>query len=633
MELIAIIVFALACMLIAPKLISIKDERKKYFFDSVFLYGGSIVIIFVCILTSFVFIEDDETGHMFKIYTGGNLKYGSIIAVDGEKGPQAEILPPGFHFRPFLNILYDIKVMDVIEIPSGKYGFLMARDGQPLRPDQTFADAFISGETSQRLYDAAYFLKNGGQKGPQTSVLTPGKHRLNKYLWDVTFKAVTEIPKGFVGVIKSNVHSRVDFGNLKTDRPRDCSPISKEGIIGVELEVPLVPVGCIGIWERALNPGKYYINRSAYHVTLIDTRVQTWEYRGGFSRRRIDLTVDQQGRISQSEHVEYVKVPSKAVDEAVFLKIEGWTVAQQLRVLVQVTPRLAPFVIASVGGLKEVENRIMSPSVQSIVRNVAGGFISYTVPVLDKYGEEILDETGNPKTRIIHRRTQVLDVIERRAELEANIEETIKVEGVKAGVDIKEVRLLEPDLPPELLVARKREQLAQQLAKSYNQERLAQDERIKTERARATADKQPNLVEAEIEVKRSEQFAIARLNEGKGERDKLSLIATGQKEQAQVLGEDRVVELRKFEVIVSRIFDLFENHPDILTTGLTNAHKFVPDRVFSLGGEQGNHDLAAAAGILGDFLGGSRPNQSDRDGNLTRAEQQRRDREEFPIEP
>ena len=119
---------------------------------------------------------------------------------------------------------------------------------------------------------------------------------------------------------------------------------------------------------------------------------------------------------------------------------------------------------------------------------------------------------------------------------------------------------------------------------------------------RATADQQQNLVEAQIEVKRSEQFAVARRNEGLGERDKLNLIAEGQKSQAQVLGEDRVVELRRFELVVNSLLDFFKENPEVLTAALSNAHKFVPERVFTLGGDGSANNLAGAAAVLGDFL-------------------------------
>ena len=604
----AVIILTVLAVLIAvflPQFISSQDPAKDRILQHVrhTVRGLSfLAAILIAASSSFVYVEKDETGHLDKVYFGGSLKSGEIIATDGEKGPQAEILPPGFHFQPLLTIIYNVKMEPVIEVPPGQYGFLYAKDGAPLRDDQTYADPFPAGDADKMVNDAVYFLKHGGQKGSQTTVLTPGKYRLNHHLWRVELGEVTDIPKGFVGVVKSNVRSRVDFGNLKAEKPSDCSPRTDASSPTGGLSVPLVPVGCIGIWEQALNPGKYYINKKAYTVTLVDTRVQTWEYRGGFTRRAISLAVDQQGRITQREESVHIRVPENAADEAIFLKVEGWTIAQQLRVLVQVTPEHAPFVVASVGGLQEVEDRIMSPAVQSVVRNVAGGMIRVPTQILDEHGGPVLDANGEPEMRTITRRVRVLDVIENRTALEEAIESIIRNEGLKAGVDIKEVRLLEPDLLPELLVARKREQLAQQLAKAYHQERGAQSERIKTEQTRATADQQDKLVEAQIEVQRSEQFAMARRNEGQGERDKLTLIAEGQKTQAEVLGEDRVVELRKFEFVVGRMLDFFESNPNVLTTALNNAHKFVPERVFTMGNGEGANSLTGAAGVLGDFL-------------------------------
>jgi hypothetical protein len=55
-------------------------------------------------------------------------------------------------------------------------------------------------------------------------------------------------------------------------------------------------------------------------------------------------------------------------------------------------------------------------------------------------------------------------------------------------VTIREVRLGEPAIPPELLVAVRREQLATQLARAFVQERAAQDKRVDSEKAKATAD-------------------------------------------------------------------------------------------------------------------------------------------------
>ena len=59
-------------------------------------------------------------------------------------------------------------------------------------------------------------------------------------------------------------------------------------------------------------------------------------------------------------------------------------------------------------------------------------------------------------------------------------------------------------------------------------------------------------------------------------------------------------------MVVNSLLSFFDEHPDVLTAALSNAHKFVPERVFTIGGQGGANNLAGAAGILGDFLGGGR---------------------------
>ena len=243
-------IIAAILVVLGPRFITTTDPARQDLAQAVrqgVRVVGVLLILLIVASTSYVFVGEDETGLRHKIYFGGNLEAGAIIATNGEKGPQADILPPGFHFEPFLNVFYEVDVRQLVEIPEDRYGYIVAVDGRPMRPDQTYADPFAAGATARMVSDATYFLNlGGGQKGPQTSVLTPGKYRMNLYLWDVETFEVTDIPKGFVGVIKSNVYSRVEFGNLKTAAPADCSPTRTEQIGGGELAVPLVPVGCIG---------------------------------------------------------------------------------------------------------------------------------------------------------------------------------------------------------------------------------------------------------------------------------------------------------------------------------------------------------------------------------------------------
>lgn len=562
---------------------------------------GVMIIAFAIASTSYVHIGDGKVGHLFKKYIGSGLPGGRIIAVNGEKGPQSEVLPPGFHLRPLINLTHEVDTeKGEMSIEEGFVGVLSARDGAPLRPGQAFADPFPS-ETGYAMLDAETFLTKGGQRGPQVTVLTPGRYRLNRYLWDVRIEAAQEVSVGFVGVIKSNAHSAVDFGTLTATKPDNCRVIQHAKQDIQRLDAPIVPVGCIGVWQYSLQPGRYYLNPDAYKITQVDTRAQVWTYAGGYTRSIISLTVNSGGEIKQNRSDEKIPVTEKDADKAIFVKVEGWDVPLELRVVAQVSPEKAACVVASVGSLQDVEDRVLTPTIRAIARDVVGGSFVVTEPKLGEDGKPVVDEHGNVILVERVRSTQVLDLINQRPLIEGEMEKRVRPEGEKACIDIREVRLGEPAIPPELLVAVRREQLAGQLQKAFRQEKIAQDERITSEKAKATADQQANLVTAEIEVQRSQQTMLARENEGKGERAKLTEIAAGQREQQSVLGVDATVALRKYELLLDRVFTFADSHPEVITTAVANAHKFVPERVFTLG-DGGTSGLSGPAAILGDLL-------------------------------
>ncbi len=541
--------------------------------------GVALILVGLALLssTSFVFIDGSKVGHLKRIYGYKELPPGRIIALEGQKGPQAQILGPGFHFIPLVQVLYSVEQFDLVKVPEGFYGEIVAVDGAPM-PEGMFIAPQIPDKDVAAMMQAETFLTRGGHRGPQETVLKPGEYRLNRYLFNVRVDKSTNatvIPAGHVGVVKSNVFKP---GTQCVEQEVKAA----DGAIEGALSVPLVPLGCIGIWREPLLPGAYYLNRKAYEVSLVDTRVKTWEYKGGYTKRIIDLSVDQQGNIRQVERTEVQPVPKEAADRAVFVKVEGWDIPQELRVLVQVHPKNAPIVVGAVGGLEEIEDRILTPAIRSIVRNIAGSEIDVPDPA--------------DSTKRIRRQTRVLDLIENRDALEQAIEAAVKREGRKAGVEITEIRLGEPAIPPELLVSRLREQLAEQLTKAYERESAAQSKRIETEQARATANEQPRLVESQIAVQVAGQREKERATLGRAERSYLEELARGQSAQAQVLGQDRVATLQALEKVLATL----EKKPELASL----IGRLVPQIVVGSGGGEG---LAGAAAILSGVLGSSQP--------------------------
>src|SRR5262249_49471699 len=131
---------------------------------------------------------------------------------------------------------------------------------------------------------------------------------------------------------------------------------------------------------------------------------------------------------------------------------------------------------------------------------------------------------------------------------------------------------------------------------------------ITAEKAKSTANQQDELVRAEIAVQRSVQFAIAAKNEGEGEKNKLTLIAEGQRAQLEVLGKDDTVALRKFELTLKTLADFAGQNPRVIEAALTNAAKFVP--TVSVGGGGSNDGVSGmVSALFGQSLLNSAPPQ------------------------
>lgn len=535
----------LTVVLVVGGLLLLKWQPERLGSKSGFVGGAMLVAaVLTFFSTSFVIIGQDSVGHLKRVYFGDPLPKGAIVAPDDSfNGPQAEILGPGLTFKPFLNVIYDVEEWPVQEIKDGQLGVLTARDGRPLRSSQYLADPW---EDVERMLDAKTFLTEGGQKGTQLTVLKPGKYRYNQYLFEMMRHRALEVADGHVAVIKSNVAER-----------DDCHVPVPGSKTNQKLSASVVDRGCIGVWDEPLMPGKYFLNPVAYKPIIVPTRVQKWEYKGGYSTRQIDLTIGDNGEIQQKEIPIEAPVPKEAADQAIRVITEGWPVPLEMRMAIQVAPRDAPRVVAAVGNLQEVENKIATPALRSVMRNITG-------------------EEGR----------KVMDLIEKREQMEASAESVLEPELFKAGVTLKEIRFGDPVIPPELLLTRQREQLATQMRQTYEQEREAQLERIEREKAKAEADQQSELVKAEIGVQRAEQEKERMRLLGEGEKLRLSEIAKGQDAQVAVLGRHNAMQL----AVLTQILDAAKENADIIK---------VPTSQILVQGEASADGLNSMAAILG----------------------------------
>jgi uncharacterized membrane protein YqiK len=135
--------------------------------------GGLGVVFFLLLLSGIRFIPNNRIGLVEKRFSGkGSVKTG-LIALHGEAGFQPKVLRGGLHY--FMPIQYVVHMMPLVTIPQGKIGYVFARDGKQLEPTQVLA----SNVTAHDFQDVEAFLKDGGQRGPQSRILREGTYAIN----------------------------------------------------------------------------------------------------------------------------------------------------------------------------------------------------------------------------------------------------------------------------------------------------------------------------------------------------------------------------------------------------------------------------------------------------------------------
>lgn len=496
----------------------------------------ALIGLMFAMMTSSLNVDANKIAILNRIYFADNLPDGRVMMVDADgstyKGPQPKYITEGFHIIPFVEFLNDVEYVSVVNVPQNRYLKLVAKEGLAL-PRGTFM-APEWEQPTQDMLRPEFFLKNGGYKGAQLTVLPPGKYLIHTGLWSYEIGAATTVKTGEVAVIRSNVDASDKCDNIADTQ-------SKAG----DINTVLVPRGCKGIWEEALSPGRYYLHNDAFTATIISTRAVSWKYKGGYINRQVNLSVGKDGSIIQKEVKQQIKVLSDYADEAVEVRTkDGQTVPVEVRVQAQVTAQNAPRVVAGVGTMEAVEDRIVAPVVADILRQVGG-------------------------------QTEALKLLDKRGEIVDGIEKAIIPEAAKAGVTITEARLDNIVLPPELLLPQRRNQLATSLKATYTQESLAAIERAKAEKENAIADQQSTIVEAEMAKQAAKLL-------GEGERDRLTEIAKGQRKQVAVIGKASMVRLQEQK----QMLEILAKNPELVKVPMISV-------------QSGNGGLEGAAAVLG----------------------------------
>jgi uncharacterized membrane protein YqiK len=198
-----------------------------------------------------VIVPEDKIGLVtkkFVLFGKQELPEGRIVATEGEAGFQAQTLPPGIYFAKWI-WQYEITFQSFTIIPTGQLGLVLAKDGAELETGSILGrkvdcDSFQNAES---------FLKNGGRKGRQTAIISPGSYRINTFLFDVMMVDMTSIPDNAVGVVTTQEGKPLEEGQI-------AGRIVEAHNKFQDVDVFMQSGGYKGLQEQVVLAGTYFLN-------------------------------------------------------------------------------------------------------------------------------------------------------------------------------------------------------------------------------------------------------------------------------------------------------------------------------------------------------------------------------------
>lgn len=216
------------------------------------LLAFAALVVLLVVSAGVAIARGDQFITVERRWFGAQMTDGRTVALRNEVGVQARTLGPGVHrLIPFI---YRVKKHKFISIGTGQIGLVRAITGLPMPAGQFFARTV----DCNLFQDGEAFLKNGGEKGPQLSILPPGEYQINPHLFSVDIVPATMIGEQEVGIVEAVAGKPCAVGHIFAD-PVECDAYQ-------DADEFLRNGGQKGPQVGILPPGIYRINSALFKV-------------------------------------------------------------------------------------------------------------------------------------------------------------------------------------------------------------------------------------------------------------------------------------------------------------------------------------------------------------------------------
>lgn len=514
------------------------------------------LMLFGPLVLGAVLIRERQVGIVVKRFGSRSLQPGSLIALNGEAGYQADTLAPGLHFK-YWRWQYRILKNPVVIVPQGQIALVMAADGRPIPPERILG-RIVDCDNFQ---DARKFLLNGGEKGRQLGILTAGTYRINTALFSVVSAqnaefhsmnprelSLAHIEPDMVGIVTTLDGRSIEAGEIAGpavaghDNFQNAQAFLDGGgrrglqehillsgtwnlnpwFVQVE-QVPMaqIPIGYVGVVISFVGKAHEDVSGLEFkHGDLVNmghkgvwvTPLYPGKHPINSRVMKIELVPTTNIVLNWANRTEAHHYDEKLSSITVRSK-DGFAFNLDVSQIIHVGALDAPKVISRVGSMQNLVDHVLQPIVGNYFRNSAQ---DYTV----------------------------LDFLSARSQRQTEAAEHIR--AAIGAYDVQAIDTLIGDIhpPAQLMQTQTDRKIAEEQRETYAAQEAAQIQRQQLVRQTALADIQQQVVGAEQGVQIAELQANSHIKQATGEAQGIRLRAGGEAEAIRITGQAKAEAYR-----------------------------------------------------------------------------------------
>lgn len=528
-----------------------------------------------------VIVPEDRIGLVTKKFVlfgaHKSLPDGRIIATQGEAGFQAQTLAPGLYWGMWI-WQYSVDMTPFTIIPEGQIGLVLSKDGKEIPTGRILARKV----NCDNYQDATAFLNNGGQKGRQTAFITSGSYRINTFLFEIVITDQVKIFENMIGIATALDGEPIPIGQIAGkfveghNNFQDFDAFLENGgnrglqpqvmlagsyyintwAIQIEqnsmTDVPIGHVGVVisyigedgqdvtgesfkhgnivskgqrGVWMEPLGPGKYALNKYSTKLELVPTT---------------NLVLNWANARSESHNLD------KNLSTITVRSKDGFPFNLDVSQIIHVPANEAPKVIARFGSMNNLVSQVLEPTIGNYFRNSAQD-------------------------------SDVISFLSTRKERQESAK--VHIKAVLDEYNVNAVDTLIGDItPPESLMKTLTDRkIAEEEQKTYQTQRMAQEQRQGVEKETAIADMQKEIVRAAQSVEIAQRTADATVKKAEGDATslKLSVNAEAEATKMRAIAEAEATKARAGAQAEATKLNASAEAEKISKTGLAEAEKIM----------------------------------------------------------